>query len=159
MLAAVDEAKSNWLLEIFGKWLDRRQLTQIEYVVQAGHTLLLAARHSNHVFLGRGAQFILPREKGLVVNIIAPLELRIKRIMERRKLEHGAASKAVRELDHGRHDFIKTYFHQDAANPELYDLVINTQHLGFSGAVDLIVDASRRMFGDKASVYKKSPPQ
>lgn len=150
LLESVDETKSNWLLEVFGNWIDERLVTQTEYVVHAAHTLLLAARQASHVFVGRGAPFVLPREKGLSIEIIAPLKQRIERIMEKRDLDRAAAEKHVKEVDKGRHDFVKTYFHHDVSDPGLYDLVLNMEHMATDDAVELISSECRRRFMKEA---------
>jgi cytidylate kinase len=144
MLRHVDETTSNWILEVFGKWIDRRLVTQSEYVVHLGHMVLLAARHANTVFVGRGAQFLLPRDKGVVVRIIAPVGQRVARIMEQRHLTREQAEKHVKEADQGRRDFVQRYFHHNVADPHLYDLVINLQYLTLDEAVEVIVGHARR---------------
>ena len=60
MLEHVDETTSNWLLEVFGKWIDRRVVTQSEYIVHLGRLLLMAAQHASTVIVGRGASFCCP---------------------------------------------------------------------------------------------------
>ena len=60
MVGLADETASNWIVEIFGKWLDPRIVTHSEYIVHLGQLVLLAAQHSSKVFVGRGAQFFLP---------------------------------------------------------------------------------------------------
>ena len=60
----VDERTASWFHETFGKWLDQQMVTQAEYVSRLGKIVLLAAQHESNVFVGRGAQFILPRDRG-----------------------------------------------------------------------------------------------
>jgi hypothetical protein len=38
-------------------------------------------------------------------------------------------------------DFVKNFYDADVRNPELYDLVINTEKLSIIDAVDLIIQA------------------
>ena len=82
MVGLADETTSNWIVEIFGKWLDPRLVTHSEYIVHLGQLVLLAARHSSKVFVGRGAQFFLPADRGMSVYIVAPLAMRVERIRE-----------------------------------------------------------------------------
>jgi len=140
MLEFVDETTSNWLVEFFGKWLNKQVVTQAEYVTHLGRIVLLAARHSNTVLVGRGAQFFLPRHKGLVVQIIAPRPARIERIASEQALSTAKATEYVDHHDQGRRDFVKKYFHHDVADPHLYDLVINLAHLDQETAVRLITE-------------------
>jgi cytidylate kinase len=142
----VDETTSDWLRETLRSWLDRRAITQDEYVMHLGQLLVLAARHGSAVFVGRGAQFLLPRERGLAVRVTAPLERRIARTMERQKLARSDAAARVRETDEGRSAFVRRYFHADIADPGLYDLVVNLDHLDDGAAVAAIAATFRARF-------------
>jgi cytidylate kinase len=104
-----------------------------------GKIVLLAAQHESNVFVGRGVRFILPKDLGLNVRIIAPKQQRIKRIMDRRHCDHSQAETFMDETDKGRADFVRRYFQHDVADPRLYDLVINLEHTSRDAAVDLIL--------------------
>lgn len=146
MLEFLDETSSNWLLELLGKWLNRNLVTQSEYVSRLGQILLLATQHADAVIVGRGAQFILPREKGLSVRIVAPLEMRIERIRELKNLSRHTALKHIKETDEGRQAFIRRYFHQDVTDSHLFDLVINREHIDIDHAVEMIAAQCRERF-------------
>lgn len=145
-LESVDETRSSWIVEVFGKWLDSRLVTQSEYVSLLGKAVLLAAHHSHAVFVGRGAQFFLPRERGLAVQLIAPLEQRVERIMKEQQMTESAARHDIETRDQGRCQFVHTYFHRDSTSSYLYDLVINLGLLTSDDAVDLIVRTAARRF-------------
>jgi cytidylate kinase len=142
----VDETRSCWLVEVFGKWIDQRIVTSSEYIHRLGKVLLMTARHEHAVFVGRGAQFLLPRERGLMVQIVAPFEMRLKRVMERENMSAAAARRFLKHRDRERRKFVKEHFGRDANDPRLCDLVINLEHLSTEAAVHLIVDACRRRF-------------
>jgi cytidylate kinase len=154
-LEFVDETTSNWFNEIFGHWLDHRTITQTEYVTHLGKILMLAAHDSRTVIVGRGAQFVLPRDKGLLVRIVAPLKRRIERIMHERQCVFEEARELVERIDEERREFIRRYFHHDVSDPHLYDLVINLEHIPLSKATDLIVQQCRQRF--PAEVTAGSP--
>lgn len=137
----VDEHTASWFHEVFGKWLDKQLVSQAEFVHRLGKIVLLAAQHESMVFVGRGAQFLLPRDIGLAVRLVAPLEYRVKRIMDRQQCSHREAEKFVKETDNGRADFVQRYFHHDVADPHLYDLVINLAGMTPTAAADLILSA------------------
>jgi cytidylate kinase len=124
-------------------WLDRNLVSESEYVEHLGKIVLLAASSGKVVFVGRGAQMFLPRNKGLAVRIIAPLNYRIEQTMRQRGLNHALAKKWVEETDHARCDFVRSHFHHDVADPKLYDLVINLEPIGPHGARDLIVETAQ----------------
>ena len=145
-LEYVDERTASWFHETFGNWLDNQLVSQAEYVSRLGRIVLLAAQHERTVFVGRGAQFILPREVGLAVRIIDVKSNRIHRIVKRQELSVAAAEKFIDETDQGRADFVHRYFHRDVAAPHVYDLVINLEHTSFEAAAELIVSAYRHRF-------------
>jgi cytidylate kinase len=149
----VDEKTASWFHEMFGKWLDRQLVSQAEYVQGLGRIALLASQHESTVFVGRGVQFILPRNSGTAVRIIAPLKQRVKCIMERRHCDRHTAERFIEQTDRGRRDFVQRYFHHDNADPHLYDLVINMAHVSMDDAVSLVVRRCKRRFpGAVASI-------
>ncbi|MFN8546018.1 MAG: cytidylate kinase-like family protein [Candidatus Binatia bacterium] len=143
----VDETTSTLIREVFRRWLDPRVLTADEFVMRLGEVMLMAARHAPAVFVGRGAQFVLPRDKGLLVRVIAPVERRIVATMTRRGLDRAAAETWVRDTDAGRAHFIRHQFRQDVTDPRLYDLVINLEHFDQQTAGRVILDAYHHRFG------------
>ena len=76
----VDERTVSWFHEMFGTWLEKQLVSQAEYVARLGRLVLLAAQHESSIFVGRGVQFMLPRELGITVRLIAPLKQRIARM-------------------------------------------------------------------------------
>ena len=139
MLEQVDETPSSWIWDVLGTWMDHKIITHDKYVARLGRVVLAAVRHGNVVLVGRGAQFLLPREKGLAVRIIAPLKYRIAEIVRREGLSQTDASRVIEETDLGRRDFVLSYFQKDIDDPHLYDLVINVEQIGPAAAVEQIV--------------------
>lgn len=148
MLDFLDEKSANWAHEIFGKWLDHHVVTQTEYVRRLGKVVLLAAQHGRSVFVGRGAQFLLPRESGLSVRLIASRKLRVHRIMDLENLSHDEAEAFMNAHDEGRAQFVRRYFLHDVADPQLYDLVINIEHIPISAGSELVLEECNRRFGE-----------
>ena len=100
------------------------------YVSQLTRIIQAVARQSNIIFVGRGARFLLPREKVLAVRLVAPEGFRVKRLMHVFNLSEPDARRYMREADQGRREFVQRFFHHDITDPHLYDLVINTEGLG-----------------------------
>jgi cytidylate kinase len=146
MLEHVDETTSNWLVEVFGRWMDAQVVTQAQFVVHLGQIALMAARHASTIFVGRGVQFILPRDRGLAVRVIGPREKRVKRIMEVRQLTRTQAKQYIDQHDRGRRDFVKKYFRHDVGEAHIYDLVINSENIPMDSVVDLVAEHLHRCF-------------
>jgi cytidylate kinase len=145
MLDVVDETQSNWVYDVLGTWMDPKIVPHEKYVCCLGRVIHAAARVQNCIFVGRGAQFLLPRERGLRVRIVAPERYRIAQVIKRQGLKVAEARKWMEETDRGRREFVERFFHHNLDDPHLYDLVINTENLGIPGAVDLIVAAAQRL--------------
>lgn len=146
MLRFVDEQARNWLTEVFGHWLDSQLVPQTTYVSHLGQIVLMSARSHAVTFVGRGAHFFLPREKGLLILFIAPEDLRIERAMRKLGGSRDEARKYVESRDRGRREFVRYYFHRDVTDPHLYDLVINTHNIGLDEARSIVVREYRRRF-------------
>ena len=101
----------------------------------------MAAQRGNVVIVGRGARFILPRRAGLSVRIIAPFEFRVEQIILRQGMSAAKAREFVEQSDRQRIAFVKRYFHQNVADPHVYDLVLNVEQFGQDNAVNLIINA------------------
>ena len=94
------------------------------------------------VIRGRGSQFILKDHPGtLHVLIIAPLEIRVKRVMKSQKIDESATQKQIAHFDSSRREFIKRYFKAEMNDPVYYDLVLNTEHLNFEAAASIVTSA------------------
>jgi cytidylate kinase len=115
-------------------------------VDQISALIMAAYHHNNVVIVGRGSQVVLANKPDVLhVRIIAPLEKRIQTWMARDKLTYKDAEKRVHERDKAHVDFVKNFFDTDIRNPELYDLVINTDKLSIGDAADLIIQALHNM--------------
>ncbi len=93
------------------------------------------------VVLGRGANFILPRERCLRVRIVAPPEIRADYLARMLDLEPAAAMEAVRKGDADRAAFIHHFFDADIDEDTNYDLVINMDLYTLDAAVLLVLQA------------------
>jgi len=144
MLELVDEAPPSWVHEVVGTFVDRNVVSTEKYVVRLRWIVRAAARRRHLVVVGRGAQFLLPRDQGLAVRIIASRKYRISQIMAREGLSAADAERHVDALDEGRRRFVLHTFHHDIDDPHLYDLVANVERLGVDGTVEEILGALRR---------------
>jgi cytidylate kinase len=141
MLEVVDETRANWFHDVIGSFIDKRIVSHDSFVVHLERIIYLAALHGNVIFVGRGAQFVLPRQHGLAVRVVAPKKKRIDAMMQRKSLSRPEATALVDRLDSGRTEFCRRHFHHDITDPLEYDLVINTDRLSDQAAAELIVDA------------------
>jgi cytidylate kinase len=100
------------------------------------------ARRQSLVIRGRGSQFILRDYPGAIhVLLVAPLEVRLKRVMQELKVDQEAAKREIERFDNSRREFIKRYFDAELEDPAYYDLVINTEYFSFQATASIVVDA------------------
>lgn len=144
MLELVDETKSTWVHDVLGPWVDPKLISHEKYVVDLGRVIVAAARRGHVVFVGRGAQFILPSNAGLSVRLIASEKFRVERMAMLMDSTPEQARRLVTQIEEDRREFVKRFFHRDVADPHLYDFVINVERLGLAVAADLIVEVCRQ---------------
>jgi cytidylate kinase len=138
------------------------QLDDTRYLLALKSVIKDLARSGSIVIRGRGSQFILKDLPGAVhILVVAPFELRVKRVMESMKLDEGDAKKEIRRFDGSRREFIKRYFHAELEDPLDYDLVMNTNHLNFENAASIIFNVvtfkDRTMREDSGSLVTFLP--
>jgi cytidylate kinase len=156
-LEFVDERTVSWFHEMFGSWLEKQLVSQAEYVSRLGRLVLLAAQHESSIFIGRGVQFMLPRELGIAVRVIAPLKQRVERLMQMNSCSEREARRRANELDENRANFVERYFQHNVADPQLYDLVINLGFVPREEAAAMIATEAMRHAERVESAAKRSP--
>lgn len=104
----------------------------VEAALTAGHV----------VIVGRGSQMQLRERRDILhVRVVAPLEQRIAYVMGRENLNREQALARIHYKDSGRARYLQAQYHQNPANPLLYDLVLNTAVLSLDDAAHLIHSA------------------
>jgi len=99
------------------------------------------ASKDNAVIVGRGGQVLLKDLPGtLHVRIIAPLEVRVRRLIESEGVEEKQAPEILRRSDSDSFGYIQSLFHVDWNDPTLYDLLINSAKVSKEAAVQMIID-------------------
>jgi len=117
---------------------DSRYLGALKSVVRE----LVRSRGKPLVILGRGSQFILKEYPGILhVLAVAPLEVRMKRVMQEFKVDQEAARQEITRYDNSLREFFKRHFKTEPEDPVHYDLVINTGRFSFQVAASIVVDA------------------
>lgn len=145
VLETLDETSHGSLDGAVATWLDHTHISQERFVHRLVNMMRAEAQRDCHVFVGRGAAFALQGRRGLRVRIVAPLEFRVERFMRRHDASRDAARRTIEQIDRNRREFAQRYFHHDITDHQFYDLSVDVAELGHEGAVDLLVDAARRL--------------
>ena len=159
-LSHLDEAKPS-LFERFDAET-RRYITVLQTV------LYEFAADDNVVLMGRGGQWLLRGIPHVLrIRVMAPFELRIKRVAKKMAGEMGetvnlrSVSELVRRDDAEKAGRMRYLYEEDLADPALYDLVLNTEKLSAGASVEFITalltrpelattEASRQLVADLA---------
>ena len=103
----------------------------------------IAAKESA-VIVGRCADYILAdRENTINVFIHAPLEARIKRIMELYNLDEAAAMKEITTSDKERGNHYFRYTDRKWGKAQNYDVCINSALMGIDKTVEMLADLAQ----------------
>jgi len=132
---AVDHRPSLW---------ERFDEEKRRYLISLEAAYYSFAEKGNLVTASRsGPFFVRDVSHALKVRIMAPVEVRVRRIMAQDKLDQKAATAMVRAYDRelsGRIDYL---FGLDWTLPEHYDLVINTREDAWEFYTDFLAMAAR----------------
>ncbi|MDO5298870.1 MAG: cytidylate kinase-like family protein [Clostridia bacterium] len=114
-------------------------LSESIFISQAQVIRDIAAKESA-VIVGRCADYILAgRENTVNVFVHAPLEARIKRIMELYHLDEAAAMKAISTSDKERGNHYFRYTDQKWGKAQNYDICVNSALMGIDKTVEMLV--------------------
>lgn len=131
-------------------WCDamvaQRYADASDYIRFLFETICSVAALGGVVVVGRGANFIVGPERGLHVRVVAPREQRIQRLVDDSRLTRKDATHEIDLRDRERVEFIRQVFGRDIADPEGYDLVVNTGAIGFDEAVNVVAAAATAKF-------------
>lgn len=107
---------------------------------RALHQVVQAAARERHVVIvGRGGQVVLGKRRDVLhVRIVAPLEQRVRYVMQREQLSYDAARNRIQMKDRDRRRYLQSQYQCDNTDPYLYDLVCNTSVLTLDQVVDVI---------------------
>jgi cytidylate kinase len=104
------------------------------------------ASQGNVIIIGRGAQVILRDIPGVFnCRVVAPFQIRVKRIMERYRFEKKEAEDFISKYDHERENLIRSIFRSDPNQWSLYDLIINTSKYSSGDAADVVIEGIEKI--------------
>ncbi|MBM4348464.1 MAG: BON domain-containing protein [Deltaproteobacteria bacterium] len=102
------------------------------------------AKKGDAVFFGRGSQLLLHSfDCAFHVLVTGSLEKRVKRVMEEKQVSREVAERVIHRSDHDKRGFIRFAFDEDWLNPNLYDLIPNTDKLSVDSVAKMIADGAR----------------
>lgn len=116
-----------------------QQKKRLLYLIKAVVSDL--AKKGNVVIYGWGAQLLFKDLPGVIrVRIIAPFEVRTRRLVEQKVYDERNAEKTLRKSDRDSAEYMSSFFKSDLEDKELYDLIINTITISVDTGVGLIIN-------------------
>ena len=102
------------------------------------------AKKGDAVFFGKGSQLLLNSFGcALHVFITGSTEKRVQQIMQEKGVTREIAEKWIHRSDQEKRGFLRFAFDEDWLNPNLYDLILNTDKLSVDSAVKMVIDAAK----------------
>jgi cytidylate kinase len=144
LVESLDERDRETIRDTVNRLLYPQPMGPPSYRAALQEVLLTLGHQGNVVIVGRGAQYVLPSRFGLRVRLIAPLEVRVRRIASEGKLTLKAARVEVERSDRERATLTRRYYGQDAGDPLNQDLTLNTADLTIETTTELVLTAVHR---------------
>jgi cytidylate kinase len=120
------------------------------YFAALGQLVAELAGRGDVLLVGRGgSRFLREDPRAFHVRLVAPMPVRVRRVMEHRWVREGPARQLIAESDTQRRRFCESYFGADWADPLEYHVTVNSGRLG-PLAVDLVADGARRLWAAKS---------
>ena len=97
------------------------------------------------IYCGLAGQFIFQGLCGVFkVRLVAPMDYRIQATMQNLRLSQEDAVQFINDADQRRSKWGQQMFGVDLNNPDLYDLVVNLEHMSLDTAADMITGIIKR---------------
>lgn len=139
---SMDERDLGWLEQLV-RALAVGRYERTDYFPRLTETILSLARQSPGVFVGRGADLILPGDRGLRVRLAASPEYCVRQYAEASGVDAEHAAQALREIERERAEFLRRHFNRTDDDLTRFDVVINIERWTREQAVALILAAMR----------------
>lgn len=150
LIESVDERDRATIQDAIGELLHPQPIGTLDYLAHLHEVLLTVGHQGDVVIVGRGAQYVLPSQFGLRVRLVAPVEVRVRRIASRENLSLKAARVVVERSDRDRTRLAHRQFGQKAGDPLNQDVTINTAELTVEAATEVVVTALQQKLEVKA---------
>jgi cytidylate kinase len=116
-------------------WLTDAQLARMTRTI-----IEEVAKEGNTIIVGRAGNLVLANDPGVLhVFLLAPLEVRISRVVQAEGLSRNDAERRISGMDKLRTDYVHTFYHASWNDVTKYHLVIDSGVWGEDGTADLII--------------------
>ncbi|HET9131224.1 MAG TPA: cytidylate kinase family protein [Terriglobia bacterium] len=102
LIECLDERDRSMIQDTVKRWLNPKSIGKSGYLAHLREILLTVGHQGDAVIVGRGAQYALPSQFGLRVRMVAPVEVRVRRIAKRENMSLDRARNAINKSDRER---------------------------------------------------------
>ncbi|OWK45369.1 AAA family ATPase [Fimbriiglobus ruber] len=142
-LVDVPPAARQWADAETARLAQARELIPGSDMAAVARLIFILAARGDAVLVGRGAGFLLPAASTVHVRVVAPAAQRVAYMGQWLRMTDAEASAEIRARDDRRASFVTAVTDRDAADPAMYDLVLNSARLGMDVCAELIAQTVR----------------
>jgi cytidylate kinase len=136
ILESLDEKGLSMLDDWISSVVYKKHLWPDEYLQHLMKVIGTIGKHGRAVIVGRGANFILPAKSTFRLRVTAPRDFRAQQVAQDFDIPLQDAQRRILQTESDRKAFIRKYFHSDIANPDNYDMVLNTGNISLREAIE-----------------------
>jgi cytidylate kinase len=115
------------------------------YLTAVQSALATQAAGGDLVYHGLAGHLLLKGMPNVLrVRLVAPLDDRIRELMQRRQLTHEEAEEYIHGVDEERVRWTRFVYNVDWRDPSIYDMVINLEKMSVKSACAVVVEAIRQ---------------
>ena len=155
LIESLDERDQATILKTAARLLRPRPIDKSGYKAHLREILLTLGHQGDVVIVGRGAHYVLPSQFGLRVRMVAPIEVRVRRITNHENMSLDRARDAIKKSDRERTRLAFKEYRRIVTDPLNYDVTINTADLTVEDATEVVLTALQRKLAVK--LKGKSP--
>ena len=137
---SMDQRELTWWEETL-RALMQGEFVRNDYFKRLTETVLSLSCQGNCVFLGRGADLLLPNDLGFRLRLVAPRDQRVVRIAEINDLTQSEAQQRIDRLESERRRYFQRHFGIEIDDPVRFDLVLNLSRISAGAAVEMVYQA------------------
>jgi cytidylate kinase len=152
---SLDDRTMSWIESVLSNLSFGPTVNVEEYFNRLCHAIYAICYNTHAIIVGRGANYILPRENGLAVRLVAPYDFRLKNFAKQTGMDLAQAAKTIRTVEKWRGQFVEDHFGRFAFDPRRFDLVINISQFTPDDVAAMIAETLKARVGDTMTIPLK----
>lgn len=147
LVETLDEHARGALFYVFPTRIGAERFSEEQYRSQLLKILKTIAQHGAAVVVGRGANFVLGARHAFRLRVVAPVDARVRGLVEREGMSEDEARTTIDRVDRERARFMSHHFLRDVTDPTAYDLTVNGCAFSDERIADVVLAGYEAKFG------------